>query len=185
MNNKQIIEKADVIFGAFSLKELEMLVVVADDCKKRAIFVEIGSYCGRSSLALGLVAKRNDCDLTCVDNFVTIPPFLNNSDEVKNTFINNMKTNEANYELLNMTSEEASKVYNKEIDLLFIDGDHRYEGIKMDCERWIPKVKLNGYILFHDFVGSWVGISQYLDELDNLKRLYTADSLLVTRKMYD
>jgi len=38
----------------------------------------------------------------------------------------------------------------KEIDFLFIDGDHTYEGVKQDYEMYSPLVKKGGYIAFHD-----------------------------------
>lgn len=36
------------------------------------------------------------------------------------------------------------------IDLLFIDGDHNYSGVKADIEVWTPLVKINGVVVFHD-----------------------------------
>lgn len=36
------------------------------------------------------------------------------------------------------------------LDYLFIDGDHRYEGVKLDFETYGPLVKLGGLIAFHD-----------------------------------
>ena len=36
------------------------------------------------------------------------------------------------------------------LDVLFIDGDHHYEGVKGDYDRHYPKVKSGGIILFHD-----------------------------------
>jgi cephalosporin hydroxylase len=38
------------------------------------------------------------------------------------------------------------------IDALFIDGDHRYEGVKNDFLSYRPLVKNGGQILFHDIV---------------------------------
>ena len=35
-------------------------------------------------------------------------------------------------------------------DLLFIDGDHSYEGCKNDLENWFPKITPGGHIIFHD-----------------------------------
>ena len=38
------------------------------------------------------------------------------------------------------------------IEVLFIDGDHSYEGAKADFERWGALVRLDGHVLFHDAV---------------------------------
>jgi predicted O-methyltransferase YrrM len=36
------------------------------------------------------------------------------------------------------------------LDFLFIDGDHRYEGVKADFEMYAPLVRPGGLIAFHD-----------------------------------
>jgi predicted O-methyltransferase YrrM len=38
-----------------------------------------------------------------------------------------------------------------EIDAVYIDGDHTYEGCKGDRDRWVPKVKKGGIVFFHDY----------------------------------
>ncbi len=38
------------------------------------------------------------------------------------------------------------------LDLLFIDGDHSYEGVKKDFEMYAPLVRKGGVIVFHDIV---------------------------------
>ena len=51
------------------------------------------------------------------------------------------------------TLEKAKKILNgKNIDFLFIDGDHSYEGVKEDFEMYGPLVKKGGIIAFHDIV---------------------------------
>ena len=40
------------------------------------------------------------------------------------------------------------------IDLLFVDGDHREEGVRADFEHWSPHVRVGGHVLFHDAVAA-------------------------------
>ena len=41
---------------------------------------------------------------------------------------------------------------NDAIDVLFIDGDHTYQGVKKDFELWSPLVRPGGLIFFHDIL---------------------------------
>ena len=51
------------------------------------------------------------------------------------------------------SAEKVAKVLKgRMIDVLFIDGDHRYEGVKQDFLRYRPFVREGGLILFHDIV---------------------------------
>jgi predicted O-methyltransferase YrrM len=53
--------------------------------------------------------------------------------------------------------ERVRKVLgNQPLDALFIDGDHSYEGVKMDFETYGPLVGEGGIIAFHDIVHSEV-----------------------------
>jgi predicted O-methyltransferase YrrM len=38
----------------------------------------------------------------------------------------------------------------QKVDLLFIDGDHTYEGVRRDFEMYSPLVRKGGIIAFHD-----------------------------------
>jgi len=46
--------------------------------------------------------------------------------------------------------EVKDKLEGEEIDFLFIDGDHTYEGVKQDFETFSPLVKKGGLVAFHD-----------------------------------
>jgi len=60
------------------------------------------------------------------------------------------------------TREKVKNVLNGEkLDVLFIDGDHTYDGVKKDYEMYEDFVKDNGFILFHD-----INDSQYHRESD-------------------
>ncbi|WP_461786428.1 class I SAM-dependent methyltransferase [Prosthecobacter sp.] len=41
---------------------------------------------------------------------------------------------------------------NEKLDVLFIDGDHSYAGVKEDYDLWSPLVRPGGMILFHDIL---------------------------------
>jgi Methyltransferase domain/SEC-C motif len=47
-------------------------------------------------------------------------------------------------------AEAIDQFPNNSIDLLHIDGCHRYENVKQDFEAWRPKLSDKGVVLFHD-----------------------------------
>jgi predicted O-methyltransferase YrrM len=57
------------------------------------------------------------------------------------------------------------------IEVLFIDGDHSYEGAKADFARWGEFVRPGGHLLFHDAVDTggygnvYPGVAQLITEL--------------------
>ncbi len=51
------------------------------------------------------------------------------------------------------TKEELIKILKgRKIDFLFIDGDHRFSGVKKDWRLYSSLVKNNGLIVFHDIL---------------------------------
>jgi predicted O-methyltransferase YrrM len=74
--------------------------------------------------------------------------------------------------------DDVAKTWNKQIDILHIDGDHAYESVKNDYETWSPFLKQNGVILFHDTCieelnGNHYGVKRFFDELDMPKVTFT------------
>lgn len=54
---------------------------------------------------------------------------------------------------LSATENELKEfIGNKGVDILFIDGDHTFEGVKDDFYRYKKYVNPNGLIIFHDIV---------------------------------
>ena len=51
-----------------------------------------------------------------------------------------------------MLAEFERRVGSEPLDFLFIDGDHRYAGVKQDFETFSPFVRRGGIIGFHDIV---------------------------------
>lgn len=75
-----------------------------------------------------------------------------------------------------------TKFLENKINVLFIDGDHSYEGVKNDYNNWINTVKLGGHILFHDACGKKenidyaVGVKKFVNTL-TLKKVKEIESI--------
>ena len=73
------------------------------------------------------------------------------------------------------TLEKVKEILNgNQLDFLFIDGDHSYEGVKKDFEMYSPLVRKEGIIAFHDINPSMgtvekspVGVSILWNEIKN------------------
>jgi len=48
-------------------------------------------------------------------------------------------------------SSECHSRFCEPVHLLFIDGDHRYAGVKADLENWTPKIAPGGIVVMHDY----------------------------------
>lgn len=57
----------------------------------------------------------------------------------------------SDFERLHGDSREVHAQVSGDIDLLFIDGDHHYEVIREDITNWLPKVRPDGLVIFHDY----------------------------------
>ena len=61
-----------------------------------------------------------------------------------------------------------------EIEVLFIDGDHSYEGAKADYERWRAFLRPGGHLLFHDAVDTggygnvYPGVARLMGEIGDV-----------------
>ncbi len=58
-------------------------------------------------------------------------------------------------------SAEFLKSHDDRYDIVFIDGDHSYEGVKQDY----ALCKANNFIIFHDIANANTGVKQLWDEI--------------------
>ena len=160
----QIIQDFMLIDGWLDIREAcELYKIIRSLKGKKLILCEIGSWLGRSSyvLAKAIEDKKESC-LYCID------PFDGQGDEFSmaiykqkqsalnksllEKFIENMENLGASdvIKIIQGYSFEIIKKFNKQIDLLFIDGNHDYKSVLNDYLQWSPLIKKGGYIVFHD-----------------------------------
>jgi protein-L-isoaspartate O-methyltransferase len=68
------------------------------------------------------------------------------------------------YEMLVGNSAEIGKADWEPLDLIFIDGSHSYEGVLADVESWMPHLKEDGVIAFHDYGDPLHNVTPAVDE---------------------
>ena len=74
---------------------------------------------------------------------------------------------ESEYTLIKHLStqpEAMSAAADRQYDVLVIDGDHSYAGVKTDFENYAKFVRVGGYIIFDDYNSTdWPDVTDYVD----------------------
>lgn len=157
-------EKID---GWLKLPEAELLFEAAMSVKSGCI-VEIGSYRGRSTVALAAGARSGGkapvFAIEPHEHFVGIKGGAFGPNDRRAFFRTLLQTKLFSMvRLLNTTSAVITPGWDKPIGLLFIDGDHRYESVYSDFSLWRPYLMDNALVIFNDATG--IGPSQLIKEL--------------------
>jgi len=136
----------ETINGKLLPQEGEFLWGLARNCTGRGVIVEIGSWQGRSTTWLGAGSKVGaGARVYAVDPHIRAPENAQILREnIKRAGLDDL------VEPLVMTSAKAAESFDKPVELLFVDGDHSYEAVKLDFELWYPKLIDGGIIAFHD-----------------------------------
>ena len=122
---------------------------------KPEVCVEIGSARGKSACFVGrALAENGKGKLYAIDPHM--PTSWNDENSVDTFGIlsaNLERLGLISYvEIIRKTSAEAVEGWDRKIDLLFIDGDHTYEGVKTDWDLFMPFVSEFGIVVFHDTI---------------------------------
>lgn len=177
--------------GWLTQKEGELLFRLAKACTRRGVIVEIGSFKGRSTVLLGLGSKSGhkakvyaidphtfDMDIDTLiipkDNRGTLHDFLRN---IKEASVEDIVVP------VNKLSKDALNMVKGPLELLFIDGDHEYEAVKLDFLLWSPRLSPGGIVAFHDnkCPGPKRVIEEYLKK-GNFIEMKSIDSITYAKK---
>jgi predicted O-methyltransferase YrrM len=143
--------------------------IMKEDCRN---YLEIGTHYGHSFatmlhskyksryMAIDLFKPWGDGQIANMEKVA--------SDNAKKYNVNNydskvIKGNSSNIETL----EKVKEFFPDGIDLLFIDGDHSYDGITKDFNMYFPLVNKNGYIVFDDYLPIQQPATNAIDNIVN------------------
>ncbi len=103
------------------------------------VFVELGSDIGFSTRLTAAILPV-DATVFAIDSWDT--------ESREKLFLSNtiIKRLADKIQLIKMTTTQASKVFNKTIDFLFIDADHSYMSVYEDIMNWYQKLSKIGVI---------------------------------------
>ncbi len=156
-------------FGADDIITYRKLV--RDNVPVNRTMIELGCFKGKSIASIADIIRERNIQVICVDSFegsagessIQAGPDVFKKEDVKSIFLDTINRFNIAPQIMHMTTSEAStKVQDNYFDLVFIDADHTYEGVKKDLVNWWPKVKRGGILAGHDF--AWKSIKDALKE---------------------
>jgi len=137
--------------------EIAALFNVVAEIRPRTV-IEIGTGWGGTLFLFATVASP-DAILVSIDLPSSL--FGRGYPSWKDRLYKSFARDRQEIELVRGNSHQASSVEaverllkNRQVDVLFIDGDHTYEGVKKDFELYSPMMRKGGLIAFHDITPS-------------------------------
>jgi len=184
------IKELESIGGPVSDPECELLFELASKTTDGCI-VEIGSYRGRSTVALALGSLAgHKAPVFAIEPHEPFVGVLGGKfgPADRSHFMTNVLAAGVTeiVRLVNLSSEVVTPGWRAPVGLLWIDGDHRYEAARRDYDCWEPFVIPGGLILFHDSLDPNLGPSRIIREISETGRFeirQTVDLTTVLQKL--
>lgn len=179
--------------GGITPAEGALLRALAADAVGGSI-VEVGSYRGKSAVALafGVRDARRDpaTRIYCIEPHRAFTGVYGGTfgPDDRDAFYSVMRETGAFREvaLVNLSSEAVTPAWNEPVALAFIDGDHRYDGVRRDFECWNPHVLLGGLVAFDDATDAAGGPPRLVAEIEATgayRRVGGTGKIVVLRKV--
>lgn len=161
--NKEMIDR---VKGFLDEREAARLYELCLEAGKKGPCLEIGSYCGKSSVYLGTACRENSTVLFSIDHHTGseeqqpgqeyFDPDLLDKETGKIDTLRHFRKTISDFSLDDVVipligrSATIGKAWKTPLSLIFIDGSHAYEAVLSDYEIWSKNVMPGGYLLFHD-----------------------------------
>lgn len=164
------------IEGLMMKKEALALFRICKLLPNKAKILEIGSFQGGSTLAIGHAIAGTDIELYCLDpwsNYINQEDFatfdrstVSDDFRIINNFIKNTAFIGDNLRMLRGKSLAfAGLLDGKGFDLIFIDGAHDYDSVRYDIKLAFSALKPSGFVCGHDYHSEGHGVRKAVDEL--------------------
>jgi hypothetical protein len=150
---RRLIGNGAEIFSYTPIGERLMIYQEASLALKLGRFLEVGSHLGASTVVLAEVLKRGgsqaESRVYCIDTWNNDAMSLGPKDTWRE-----FQLNTAAWAPFVIPVRGDSKTvpipFPGCCDLVFLDGDHSYDGASADADRFAPLVRLGGRLLIHD-----------------------------------
>jgi len=149
--------------GFLSEKEIKFLALLAACPTAKGEILEIGSFKGKSTVILvksaSLTGKTNVVAVDPLTSPAITDPDLKGEESCLKNFQANLRNAgvEKYVEFHCKYSHELAEVWNRDIRLLWIDGDHTYSGTKLDFDAFSPFLSDGAIIAIHDVLHNFEG----------------------------
>lgn len=139
------------------------LDAVKNATHNESIFVEIGSWKGKSASFMGveIINSGKPIKFYCIDDW--------SLGGTRDNFMKNTAPISSVLNVIEGLSWESARLFSdKSIDFCFIDGAHDYDSVTKDIISFIPKMKPGGLICGHDYTSSMDGDNKVYDAVNDI-----------------
>jgi predicted O-methyltransferase YrrM len=167
----ELIRTARAVGGFLSEKEMKFLAMAAACPVAEGVILEIGSFMGKSTVILATAGQiAPGTEVVAVDPLEFRP--ASDPKRGKESCLDSFKANLRNAKVENlvefhqMRSQQLAPLWRRDrkIRLLWIDGDHSYEGAKSDFDLFSPFLADGAIVALHDCFKHDVGPMRVLAE---------------------
>lgn len=149
--------------GEKEFRFLGLLTALSSCAEPPGVLVEIGSFKGKSTIALAKIAERLELGPVVSIDPHTSPsetdPDLQQESSSFDEFLRTLQTAaiEKQVEVHRAASRDAARGWNRQIRMLWIDGDHTYAGAKEDFDLFSPHLAERAIVAIHDVLHEFEG----------------------------
>jgi len=101
-----------------------------------------------------------------IDTFDPVGYYIEHSDNYEHVIAMKEKYNFDNIVFIQGLFDDVANTWDKQIDILHIDGDHSYESVKNDYETWKKFLKEDSVVMFHDTESFPSTVGKFFRELE-------------------